>query len=95
MAVHVWVDGEAITASKLNALERKKAFINGELPFTKLTYNEAVALIEETGTPYFSYHEEAGEPYMVFNKINSMITGFGASTSDSLLQFTGSYGGEK
>ena len=47
MAAHVWTSGESITASKLNALERKKAFLDGTLNITTLTWNEAVALIEE------------------------------------------------
>lgn len=55
MATHVWTDGEAITASKLNALERKRAFLQGDIDFTKLTWAEAVALQEEIGLPFVQY----------------------------------------
>ena len=55
MAAHTWTDGEAITASKLNAIERKKSFRLGELKITDLTYEEAVQLIEDTGCIDYSY----------------------------------------
>ena len=61
MAAHTWVNGEAITASKLNALERKKTYVDGQLDLTTITLAEAVALQEETCLPYVSYYYNTDE----------------------------------
>lgn len=47
MAVHTWVDGEAITASKLNKLEKKKAYVENTLDFTTCTAREVLEMIED------------------------------------------------
>ena len=56
MAAHVWTSGESITASKLNKLEKKKAFAEGKLPLTSLTWNEAAEFIEDFGMSKFSIY---------------------------------------
>jgi len=39
-----WQDGDSITYQDLNEYEKRKAFCNGTLDYTTLTYQEAVAL---------------------------------------------------
>lgn len=80
MAVHVWTEGEAITASKLNAIERKRAFRNGEIPLTTLTYNEAVELIEELGMVNFEYMSSKNSIYDYKTQ-----TEYHSNSADSLL----------
>ena len=82
MAAHVWTSGEAITASKLNAIERKRAWVNGELPLETLTWNEAIALFEEVGECRYSinYSEYTMSP--LFN----MLIEYYADSATSLLQ---------
>lgn len=82
MAAHTWTDGEAITASKLNAIERKKSFRLGELKMTDLTYDEAVQLIEDTGCIDYSYGQY-DDVYQIYDD-NSRI-GYIADTSTSIL----------
>lgn len=83
MATHTWIDGEAITASKLNAIERKKAFAAKELKFTELTYNEAKQLIEDTGCPYYAYGYNNTDHYYIYDPAKQTL--FTAETSTSIL----------
>lgn len=82
MAAHTWTDGEAITASKLNAIERKKSFLIGELKITDLTYEEAVQLIEDIGCVDYSYGYEDGM-YQITNHL--LHKTYFANTSTSIL----------
>ncbi len=50
-----WQDGDSITYQDLNEYEKRKAFCNGTLDYTTLTYQEAVALQEELCMPGVSY----------------------------------------
>ena len=47
MAVHTWVDGEAITASKLNRLEKRKAYVEETLDLTTCTAREVLEMVED------------------------------------------------
>lgn len=82
MAKHTWTDGEAITASKLNAIERKKSFRLGELKITDLTYDEAVQLIEDMGYLHYSYGYSDGV-YQIHDSISQLY--YTADTSTSIL----------
>lgn len=82
MATHTWVDGEAITASKLNAIERKKSFRLGELKMTDLTYEEAVQLIEDTGSLDYSYGY-LDDVYQIYD--SNLHQQYIAATSTSIL----------
>ena len=82
MAKHTWTDGEAITASKLNAIERKKSFRIGELKITDLTYEEAVQLIDDTGCIDYSYGYY-DDVYQIYDHI--LHQQYIADTSTSIL----------
>ena len=47
MAVHTWVDGEAITASKLNRLEKRKAYVEKTLDLATCTAREVLEMVED------------------------------------------------
>ena len=80
MAAHVWTSGESITASKLNALELKKAFAEGTLDLTKYTASQVINLIEEIGVlrdgysyNSFGYIFYFGEKQYYANSLNDLL----------------------
>lgn len=83
MAIHTWTSGESITASKLNAIEKRRAWTNGELPLTSLTWNEAVQLIEDVGDCRYSYYHT--DSFYKIQPFNTQVE-YHATDADELLE---------
>ena len=65
MAVHTWVDGEAITASKLNRLEKRKAYVEKTLDLATCTAREVLEMVEDMPGLWI-YRDQLQVPIYVF-----------------------------
>ena len=83
-----WQDGDPITYIDLNEYEKRKAFCNGTLDYTTLTYQEFVALQEELCIPGVYYgHDDSNNYYKIISydfDNNVQFTFYAAQTTDYL-----------
>lgn len=83
MAVHIWVDGEAITASKLNRLEKRKAYVEKTLDLTTCTAREVLEMVEDMPGIWLKRITEDAE--YAFAEPDHVYDYYGASSLDDYL----------
>lgn len=83
-----WQDGDPITYQDLNEYEKRKAFCNGTLDYTTLTYQEFVALQEELCVPgvYYGYDDYYQSYHIISYDFDSNVQFefYAAQTTDYL-----------